>query len=319
MALSPQAKRVAVEARGEIFDIPVKDGASLNLTNSSGSFDRNPAWSPDGRYLAYWSDRSGEYQIYLRSTDGKSGEKALTKRTKGYGYRLNWSPDSKNMAFIDETSTIWIVKVENGETIKVGHNQTAIGHGGLPGYQMAWSPDSRWLAFTENLANAHDAIFVFDLKGNAKRQVTSGFYQDYNPVFSRCGKYLFYMTNRNMQPVYSDMGDGTWVYPNSSQIACLSLTTNGPSLLLAKNDAFTPSRPRTSPNRPRTSRSRAKRKSPRPPRPREWKSISISTDWNRAWSCFRSGPVISAGSSPSRIRSFSRERRMPGQAADPAS
>ncbi|MBM3311198.1 MAG: Tricorn protease like protein, partial [Candidatus Aminicenantes bacterium] len=238
MSLSIQAKRVAVEARGEIFDLPVKEGAAFNLTNSSGSFDRNPAWSPDGRYLAYWSDRSGEYQMILRSFDPKGGEKALTRRTKGYGYRLHWSPDSKNLAFIDETSTTWLVKVENGETIKVGHNRAALGHGLLQNYPMAWSSDSRWLAFTENLENAHDAIFIYDLKTNAKRQATSGFYQDFFPVFSRCGRYLFFLTNRNMEPVYSDMDDGTWVYPNSSQIACLSLTPNAPSPLLAKNDAF---------------------------------------------------------------------------------
>ncbi len=258
MALSLQAKRVAVEARGEIFDLPVKEGAGFNLTNSSGSFDRNPSWSPDGRYLAYWSDRGGEYQIYLRSLDGKGGERALTRRAKGYGYHLQWSPDAKAIAFIDETSTVWIAKVESGETVKVGHNQTAIGHGGLGGYRTAWSPDSRWLAFTENLANAHDAIFVFDLKTGTKRQVTSGFYQDSSPVFSRCGKYLFYMTNRGMQPVYSDMGDGTWVYPNSSQIACLSLTPAAPSLLLAKNDAFTPKPAETKPAETKPAADKAK-------------------------------------------------------------
>jgi len=240
LALSPQAKRVAAEARGEIFDVPVKEGSSLNLTNSSGSFDRHPAWSPDGRYLAYWSDRSGEYQVYLRSLEAKGGEKQLTRRSKGYGYALFWSPDSKNLAFIDETSTVWIVKAETGETIKAGHNRAAISHPALDGYRMAWSPDSRWLAFTENLENAHDAIFVFDLKTSAIHQATSGFYSDFWPVFSRCGRYLFYYTNRSMEPIYSDMDDGTWIYPNSSQIACLSLTASAPSPALAKNDVFTP-------------------------------------------------------------------------------
>jgi tricorn protease len=240
LALSPQAKRVAAEARGEIFDIPVKEGFSLNLTNSSGSFDRHPAWSPDGRYLAYWSDRSGEYQVILRSLEAKGGEKPLTRRSQGYGYALFWSPDSKNLAFLDETSTVWVVKVETGETLKAGHNRAALSHPVAEGIGLAWSPDSRWLAFTEYLENAHDAIFIYDLKTNVKHQATSGFYQDFGPVFSRCGRYLFYYTNRSMEPVYSDMDDGTWVYPNSSQIACLSLTASAPSPALAKNDAFTP-------------------------------------------------------------------------------
>jgi len=240
LALSPQAKRVAVEARGEIFDLPVKEGVRLNLTNSSGSFDRDPAWSPDGRYLAYWSDKSGEYQIWLKSLDQKSVDKPLTRRTKGYGYTIYWSPDSKNLAFIDETDTISVVKIASGDVLAAGYMRWDISHPGLERYMMGWSPDSRWLAFTETMDNANTAIFVYDLTTNKKNQVTSGFYPDYSPVFSKCGRYLFYFTNRAMDPVYSDLGDGTWVYPNSTQIACLSLTASAPSPLLPKNDSFSP-------------------------------------------------------------------------------
>lgn len=242
IALSPQAKRVAVEARGELFDVPVKEGFNRNLTNSSGSFDRNPAWSPDGRSLAYWSDKSGEYQIYLKSLGAEGGEKPLTRRNKGYGYALFWSPDSKNLAFIDESNAISIVKVENGDVLPVGTTRWAIGHSGLQGYQMSWSPDSRWLAYTETVDNAHSAVFLYDLTDKKKRQATSGFYQDFDPTFSRCGRYLFYYTNRSMTPIYSDL-DGTWVYPNSTRIACLSLTKAAPSLLLPKNDGFSPKTP----------------------------------------------------------------------------
>ncbi len=238
LALSPQAKRVAVEARGELFDIPVKEGFSLNLTNSSGSFDRNPAWSPDGRTLAYWSDKSGENQIYLKSLDPKGEEKQLTRRKKGYGYTLFWSPDSKNLAFIDETHTIFVIKIENGDTLTAGNTRWSLGHPALEGYRMSWSPDSRWLAFTEIVDNSHSTLFVYDLANNKNHQATSGFYQDFDPVFSKCGRYLFYYTNRSMTPVYSDMDDGTWVYPNSTQIACLSLTKTAPSLVLPKNDSF---------------------------------------------------------------------------------
>lgn len=237
--LSPQAKRLALEARGEIFDLPVKEGIRLNLTNSSGSFDRDPAWSPDGRYLAYWSDRSGEFQVWLKSLDPKGVEKQLTHRKKGYGYTIFWSPDAKNVAFIDETHTIQVVRIESGEALKAATLHWDLSHPGLAGYRMAWSPDSRWLAFTETMENANNAIFVFDLSSGKKHQVTGGFYEDFGPLFSQCGQYLFYFTNRSMAPVYSDL-DNTWVYPNTSQIACLSLTTRAPSLLLPKNDGFSP-------------------------------------------------------------------------------
>jgi len=243
IALSPQAKRVAVEARGELFDVPVKEGFSLNLTNSSGSNDRDPSWSPDGRYLAYWSDKSGEYQVWLKRLDAEGGEKQLTRREKGYGYAMFWSPDGKNLAFIDESSTISIVSVESGEVLTAGHTRWAISHPGLERYPMSWSPDSRWLAFTETVDNSHNAVFLYDLADKKKHQATSGFYQDSDPTFSKCGRYLFYFTNRSMTPVYSDMDDGTWVYPNASQIACLSLTKDAPSPLLPKNDVFSPKAP----------------------------------------------------------------------------
>lgn len=263
LVLSPQAKRVAVEARGEIFDIPVKEGFSLNLTNSSGSFDHHPAWSPDGLTLAYWSDRGGEYQIYLRKAGPPAEEKALTQRTKGYGYTLYWSPDSKALAFIDETGTIRIVKAENGETVNAGQIRSGASHPALEGYILAWSPDSHWLAFTENLANAHDAIFLYNLETGTKHQATSGFYQDYGPVFSRCGRYLFYYTDRTMQPVYSGLQDGTWVYPNSTQIACLSLTPDAPSPLLPKNDSITP---KPAEENPKAADEKEKKKEPAPPK-----------------------------------------------------
>lgn len=233
---SPEGKRVVFEARGELFNVPVKEGYVLNLTKSSGAFDHDPSWSPDGKTIAYWSDRSGEYEIYLQSSDGQAEPKKLTNRKKGFGYRLYWSPDSKKLAFIDETNDISIVDAESGKVIVAGNTQWNVGHGGRFGYDMAWSPDSRWLAFSLGLDNANDAIFIYDSEEGKLHQATSGFFADTHPVFSADGKYLFYLTDRNFSSAYSDMGDGTWVYPNATKIASLSLTKKAPSLLHPKND-----------------------------------------------------------------------------------
>ena len=236
MTASPGSKRVVFEARGELFNVPVTDGYSENMTRTSGAFDLNPAWSPDGQYVAYWSDQNGEYNIYIRSMSGDADVRQLTDREKGYGYKLYWSPNSEQIAFIDETNTIYTVDIENGDITAAGHTNWNVGHGGRDGYPMAWSPDSRWLTFTRGLENAQYAVMLYDTENDDLHQATSGYYSDSNPVFSKDGRYLIYATNREFDSVYSDM-DNTWVYPNSTQLVAVSLTDDTPSFLPVKNDS----------------------------------------------------------------------------------
>jgi len=238
MTASPGGKRVVFQARGELFNTPVSEGFVMNMTRSSGAFDHDPAWSPDGKQIAYWSDRSGEYEIHLQQSDGQGEPRQLTNRGMGYGYRLYWSPDSERIAFIDETNDVSVVDVESGDVAVAGNTVWNVGHGGRQGYPIAWSPDSRWIAFTQGADNTHNVVMLYDVEAGTARQATSGFYNDSAPVFSTDGKYLFYLTDRNMSAAYSSLGDGTWVYPNSTQIASLSLTTTAPSLLHPKNDAL---------------------------------------------------------------------------------
>ncbi len=246
-SVSPDAKRVLFEARGELFDVPAEKGFTKNLTKTSGSWEHDPSWSPDGKTIAYWSDVSGEYEIYLRHLEGKVEK--LTNRNGGYGYKLFWSPDSKKIAFIDETNTIYKVDVESGNVLKVAHTKWNVGHGGRHYYRISWSPDSNWLTFQLGKDNGNNAIFVYGLKDKKLNQVTNGFFSDFNPVFSEDGKYLYFLTNRSMSPVYSDMGDGTWVYPNSTQIAVISLTNRVRTLLFTENDSYKPFKEKKTPEK----------------------------------------------------------------------
>ena len=236
MTASPGAKRVVFEARGELFNVPVENGYTLNYTQSSGAFDQNPAWSPDGKTVAYWSDKSGEYEIYIQDSEGKEEPKKLTDRGKGFGYTLYWSPDSEMLAFIDETNTIYVIDAETGKTTEAGNTRWNIGHPARYNYSISWSPDSKWIAFTQRLDNANSAVFVFNVEAEQQKQVTSGFFDDNFPVFSTDGKYMFYLTDRNMSAAYSGLNDGTWIYPKTTQIASLALTHKTPSLLSPKND-----------------------------------------------------------------------------------
>lgn len=233
---SPGGSRVVFEARGELFNVPAKDGFTVNLTNSSGAFDRNPSWSPDGKNIAYWSDKDGENNIFLVDAAGSPAARKLTSHNKGFGYNLYWSPDSKLLTYMDETNTIYLLDTGSGTETKIHKNYWNRGHGGRFGFRINWSSDSKWLTYHAGQANSNEAIYVYDVENKKSHQVTSGFYNDNNPVFSSDGKYLFYKSDRNFSPVYSDMGDGTWVYPNSTQIAALALTPDAPHLLKVKND-----------------------------------------------------------------------------------
>jgi tricorn protease len=229
-------KRVVFEARGELFNVPVKDGFVMNITQSSGAFDRSPSWSPDGNMIAYWSDKSGEFEIYLQLANKAEPARKLTNRNLGFGYTLYWSPDSKKIAFIDEKNDISIIDATTG-SIKIADNyRWNYGHGGRFSYPISWSPDSKWIAYAIGQDNSNDAIFLYSVAEGQAHRVTSGFYSDHNPVFSKDGKYLFFLTNRSFRSQYSDMGDGTWIYPNSTQLAAISLTNDAPYLLKAKND-----------------------------------------------------------------------------------
>ena len=236
MTLSPGGSRVIFEARGELFNVPAREGFTVNLSRSSGAFDRQPAWSPDGKSVAFWSDRLGEYEIYVQSADGKGDARQITRRGKGFGYTLYWSPDSRKLAFIDEKNDISILDVETGQTQIAGNTLWNIGHGGRYGYPIAWSADSKWIAFTQGLENANSAVFVYNLETAKSKQATSGFYNYSYPVFSNDGNNLFYRTNRTFNASYSDMEDGTWIYPNSTRIAALALVGDATYLLEPEND-----------------------------------------------------------------------------------
>jgi tricorn protease len=234
MDISPDGNRVLVEARGDLFTVPAENGYVKDMTRSSGAADRYPAWSPDGRYIAYWSDQSGEYELWMMEADKEASARKISNYGPGFRYNIYWSPDSKKIAFIDKAMRIKIVEVTNGQTTDVDRGMR-MSHGALEGWSCSWSPDSRWLAFSHDIENYHQAVFVYDYNAKKNMQVTSGYYDCSNPVFDTEGKYLYVTTNQNFQPSYSDI-DNTFIYANSTQPAVITLKKSTPSLLMPKND-----------------------------------------------------------------------------------
>ncbi len=233
---SPGGSRVVMQARGELFNVPVKEGFVTNLTQSSGAFDRDPAWSADGSKVAYWSDKSGEYEVYIKDMSKNDPARKVTNRGAGFGYRLFWSPDGKWLSYLDERNDINLLDVNSGIAKKMDNYSWEIGHGGRNDYLLSWSPDSKWVAYFKGEDNSNDAIFVYSVVEGKPYRVTGGYYSNREPAFSTDGKYLFCITDRDFGAAYSSAGDGTWIYGNMTRLAAISLTKDAPDLLKPKND-----------------------------------------------------------------------------------
>ena len=235
-SVSPAGKRAAFEARGDLFSVPAEHGPVVNLTNSSGVVERYPRWSHDGKTLAYWSDRSGEYELTLRGADGTGGEETVTKLGAGFRYPVSWSPDSRRLAFVDQAMRVWLYDRDAKKAVEIDRSRQWLAHGELQDYRLAWSADSRWLAWARPVDTGSAAIFLYDTRDARRHQATTGYFYDWQPTFDPEGKYLFYASNRTFEPTYGAF-DNSWTYPYPTRLVALPLRRDVPSPLSQRNDA----------------------------------------------------------------------------------
>lgn len=190
---SPDGTKAVVEARGTLW--VVSNGATpapFRLPHAAGSAQRYPSWSPDARSVAYFSDESGEYQLYSTASDGSGTPRQLSRLGAGFRFSPVWSPNSQYIAFTDGVGGLYLCSLANGETKKIHADQL------VRRVQFGWSPDSAWLAFIGE-ANGGQALWLLDRQSGLAHPVTGGGYNDNTPVFSRDGKYLFFISDRNHQ------------------------------------------------------------------------------------------------------------------------
>ncbi|MEP6919732.1 MAG: PDZ domain-containing protein [bacterium] len=192
MALSPTGKRVVVEARGEVFTIPAEKGDVRNLTNSSRSAERDPAWSPDGRFISFFSDKSGEYRLYIEAQDGLTPAREIVLQNPTHYYTPSWSPDSKKLVFTDTNLKVWVIDATTGQAKVVGNDPWMVPQRTL---NPVWSPDSKWVAYSSRLRSLYHAIFVSNVETGETKQVTDGLADAVWPVWDASGKYLWFLAS----------------------------------------------------------------------------------------------------------------------------
>lgn len=237
-SISPEGKRAVFEARGEIISLPREHGHARHLTKSSDAHDRTPRWSPDGRHIAWFSDQNGEYQLFIQDHKGRKKPRVFDLESGGFYYSLEWSPDSKHLAYTDKTGTLSMITPGTKKITII-----ATSHGTLGVYfpNPTWSPDSRWIAFEQrNPQTTYDHIALYDTKTNKIVTLTDRFSSAENPVFSRDGKYLFFTASINSGPRRFGLDMGTSAAKPSSRhiyFAVLSKKTKNP--LAPQNDEAT--------------------------------------------------------------------------------
>ncbi|HEY8187030.1 MAG TPA: PDZ domain-containing protein, partial [Pyrinomonadaceae bacterium] len=192
MALSPTGKRAVVEARGEIFTIPAEKGDVRNLTNSSSSAERDPAWSPDGKFISYFSDKSGEYRLYIEAQDGLTPPREIVLQNPTHYYTSSWSPDSKKIVFSDTNLKVWVLDVASGQAKIVGNDPWMVPNRTL---NPVWSPDSKWVAYASRLRSMYHAIFVSNVETGETKQITDGLADAVWPAWDASGKYLWFLAS----------------------------------------------------------------------------------------------------------------------------
>ena len=233
IGIAPDGSRALVIARGEIFSVPRDKGITRNLSQDSGSRDKDAAWSPDGRHIAYFSDRAGEYELWLTDPLGKEQTARLTTHADGYRHSLRWSPDSKKIAFSDQTLTLYCLDVESREIVKIDraeHEAMDLGIDAKPICDHAWSGDSRFLAYSKIGPDLVSRVYVHCLETKETRAVTGGPLDSFDPVFSEDGQRLFFVSNRRFDPTYCDM-DFELVYKKVAGLYAIALRKDTPALL----------------------------------------------------------------------------------------
>jgi len=239
--VSPSGARAVFEYRGEIVTVPAKKGDDRNLTRSPAVHERSPAWSPDGKHLAYFSDASGEYDLHVASPDGKGEPKVYKLDGAGYYISPGWSPDSKKIAYVDNAMNLFWIDLETGRITKVG-TEYLYGPSRARRIRFDWSPDSRWLTYTLNSQTYIRKVYVYSLDENRSHAITDGLSDVSEPVFDAGGDYIYFLGSTDAGPVRQWFDQSSIDMAMTSSIYLAVLRKDLPNPLAKESDEEAPAR-----------------------------------------------------------------------------
>ena len=271
--LSPDGERVLIIARGDLYSLPARRGPVYNITQSCGAHEREGRWSPDGKRIAYISDKDGEYQIYVAPSNDMTNAKALTHFKDGYPSGLQWSPDSKSLFFSTLDREIYRVDVESGSAKAIIQGQT----GSPRGFTI--SADGTWAAYTMDLENDMTAVYLYEMASGKSFQVTDRWYPSSSPLFSQDGKYLFFTSSRQLQSQYSRV-EWNASYNMSDYVFVVPLAKDTPDPTTLGNDDYgvKPAKPEGRPEGPRPGGPAPGKPGPEKPAAEKPAKMKVDTD-----------------------------------------
>lgn len=233
-ALSPAGVRAVFEARGEILTVPAEKGDIRNLTRTTAVAERDPAWSPDGKSIAFFSDESGEYALHIVDQSGLGTVKKINLgNPPSYFYSPTWSPDSKKIAYTDKRLNLWYVDVEKGTPVKVTSDRYEDPTSTIT---PAWSPDSKWLSYAKFLENHMRTVFVYSLDTAKESQITDGTSDARYPVFDKNGKSLYFAASTDLGLSIGWLDLSSFQHPVLRSVYAVVLKKGDPSPVEPQSD-----------------------------------------------------------------------------------